>query len=383
MTTTEVLIHKTAAIQKRYLDIETKMGERFNLFSLLRIEKAETQHSRIIAEFLNPKGSHGQGAIYLKAFVETFNLKVEGIENAIVQTEKYLGKINDLAGGRIDILIDNIEPKIIIENKIEHTDEPAQLKRYNSYYPNGIILYLTLDGKKPATQSYEGLKRLIKPIANWKPEEGNAKEFIFQISYKTELLEWLVACKNLSSGLPLIREFIEHYIITIKKLTNQTRNIFMEQEIEKLILSSEDSLNAALGIKAGIEKINRIIFKAWVKIREPRGELKEFHDNAGEFSTTRPTKDNIGSCDLGFKFKGEIVPGENPRLEIEINNDSYRIDSHIKNVEGKLKEHLDKLMSDFEIKSRSETLASEDQIIGYVKYRLTEFEKSLQKYVDS
>jgi len=380
LTTTEVLIHKTAAIQRRYLDIETKMGERFNLFSLLRIEKAETQHSRIIAEFLNPKGSHGQGAIYLKAFLETFNLKVEGFENAIVQTEKYLGKINDLAGGRIDILIDNIEPKIIIENKIEHTDEPAQLKRYNSYYLDGIILYLTLDGKKPAAQSYEGLERLPKQIGNWKPEEGNAKEFIFQISYKTELLEWLVACKNLSSSFPLIREFIEHYIITIKKLTNQTRNIFMEQEIEKLIMSSEDSLNAALGIKAGIEKINLIIFEAWVKILKPQGVLKEFHDNAGEFSTTRLTKNDKAFRDLGFKFKGEIVQGENPKMHLEFDNKRYKIDSWYSEVDGKLKDHLERLMSDFVKKNGSEILASEDQIIKYVTEILKEFKENLTNY---
>ena len=44
-------------------------GEQFNIFHACGVNHYETKHSAIIAEFLNPEGSHGQGDIYLKEFL--------------------------------------------------------------------------------------------------------------------------------------------------------------------------------------------------------------------------------------------------------------------------------------------------------------------------
>ena len=51
-------------------------GEQFNIFKVCGIDHYELQHSAIIAELLNPQGSHGQGALYLKLFMQVYGSKL-------------------------------------------------------------------------------------------------------------------------------------------------------------------------------------------------------------------------------------------------------------------------------------------------------------------
>ena len=51
---------------ERRQDLSYKNGESFNLISVMQMEWDETKtHSRILADLLNPNGSHGQGTIFL------------------------------------------------------------------------------------------------------------------------------------------------------------------------------------------------------------------------------------------------------------------------------------------------------------------------------
>ena len=48
-----------------------KNGDFFNIFSILKMETDEVKtHSAFLAELLNPKGSHGQGNIFIDEFVK-------------------------------------------------------------------------------------------------------------------------------------------------------------------------------------------------------------------------------------------------------------------------------------------------------------------------
>jgi len=63
----ESLLHKVKNIQYKYYEIAKLKGETFNLFNLLdrRTDEVKT-HSAMLAELLNPKGSHGVGELFLK-----------------------------------------------------------------------------------------------------------------------------------------------------------------------------------------------------------------------------------------------------------------------------------------------------------------------------
>ena len=96
-----LLLEKVGDVLK---DIKKQMSEGagFNVFSLCGVDHYETLHSKILAEFLNPKGSHGQGKLFLDLFCEILGrLGFEGSfsANVTVATE-VTGYIKDESVGR-------------------------------------------------------------------------------------------------------------------------------------------------------------------------------------------------------------------------------------------------------------------------------------------
>jgi hypothetical protein len=65
-----ILLERINSIYKRYDEIAKATGENFNIFQTLELETDEGSHSKIIAELLNPKGSHGRGSEFLELFME-------------------------------------------------------------------------------------------------------------------------------------------------------------------------------------------------------------------------------------------------------------------------------------------------------------------------
>ena len=84
-------------------------GEQFNIFKVCGIDHYELQHSKIIAELLNPQGSHGQGCLYLKLFLETYrsNLVMTDFDTRVfsVKREERTYDNDDNYNGRMDIFI--------------------------------------------------------------------------------------------------------------------------------------------------------------------------------------------------------------------------------------------------------------------------------------
>ena len=75
-----------------------------NIFKNLRL--SETQHSVVIGDLLNPKGSHGQGRIFLDLFFSHFSIPSEDNDNWFVTIESE----------RFDIRIHNKQKSKVIIN---------------------------------------------------------------------------------------------------------------------------------------------------------------------------------------------------------------------------------------------------------------------------
>lgn len=227
------LLQQVSTIQKKYDEIAKISGENFNIFSIMRAESDEVRtHSRIIAEFLNPKGIHKQGSIYLKLFFEEIKeleiLKDDfDYHNAKIIVEEYLGAINNeySEGGFIDIVIKDAKNQVVIENKIYAKDQKGQLLRYKKNYPNCKLIYLTLEGKTPCQSSYK--------IENGK--ELNLEKDIILVSYRDQIKKWIEKCHEKAQALPMIRETLIQYLNLIKKLTNQTTNNLKTMEILEIL----------------------------------------------------------------------------------------------------------------------------------------------------
>jgi hypothetical protein len=241
----KILLKEVSSINRKYDTIAELSGDNFNIFKILDVEtREEKTHSAIIAELLNPIGSHGKKATFLDLFLQTCCSKnfTLNSNNATVTVEKSTGFINEdyTEGGRIDILIESEGKAIIIENKIYAVDQENQLLRYANY------------GKQQYNDKYE-----LIYLTLWKedPSEislGNKKFAYSKLSYRENILEWLQLCHKEAFDFPMLREAIKQYINLVKSLTNQTMNDNMNNEIVNSILESEDNLKAAISISSGL-----------------------------------------------------------------------------------------------------------------------------------
>ena len=227
---TEVLI-KT----RKYEEVLDTTCGRFNMFKMCGVNHYENTHSKILAEFLNPKGSHSLQSKFLESFIETigddFTIEHFNCKEATVKTE------HSIVDGRIDILItDNQKKAIIIENKVYAPDQKEKIIRYDNYakeYGNGNyqILYLTLFGQPASVQSSRGV--------TYTP-----------ISYKAHIIEWMEKCLSLSVRFPMVRETINQYINHLKSLTNQNMNREMIQ-----LLGKPENIESVFIINESIDQV--------------------------------------------------------------------------------------------------------------------------------
>lgn len=278
------LLHKVDLIVEKTQTSElekARRGEYFNIFRVCSVDHYEVTHSSVIAEFLNPKGSHGQGVLFLEAFLKelqgyygSFNeFKLDEVK---VETEKVVKK------GRLDILISNKSGQgIIIENKIYASDQENQLIRYNdfakNYFNNYTILYLSLDGRDADAKNSKDVE-------------------YYPISYSSFIIDWLNRCRILSIDKPLIRETINQYIYHIKCLT-QRNNMELNDDLLDLLIENEKS---TLQIIGSHDKLRNRIFEKTIssKLKEIAEQLNMSFEPDDKFISK--------GCYTGFRFKSDI-----------------------------------------------------------------------------
>lgn len=254
----KLLLNQVNLINNTYQKLAKITGENFNIFRILDLHTKEVRlHSAFIAELLDTRGTHGLGNVFLKEFVKlirsrksnlVFDFTIDDTVNVVV--EKWLGYKSETNGGYIDILLtDKYDRNIIIENKIFAGDQENQLLRYHNYKQHAVIVYLTLDGRKPSKYSTSDSESITNKI--------------ICISYKTDILQWLEISKQYAVNYPTIRETITQYILNLKHLTDQTMYNEQKKEIIDLILRSKEFISSAelindLWNAAKIDLINSI-----------------------------------------------------------------------------------------------------------------------------
>ncbi|WP_448646554.1 PD-(D/E)XK nuclease family protein [Pseudomonas mohnii] len=90
---TQSLLERAGYLVKESQANLAATGETFNIFAITKIERAEVAtHSAMIAELLNPRGSHGKGPVFLAHFLSTIELEHESsLDNAQVRKEQTFG----------------------------------------------------------------------------------------------------------------------------------------------------------------------------------------------------------------------------------------------------------------------------------------------------
>ena len=97
----------------------------YNIFSVLSIETKEVLICRVIGDFLNPRGQHGENSkflsLFLKEIPELQHIACEQLDQAIVTTEYVIDE-----NRRIDIVIEIGGYFVPVEVKIFAGEQKAQ-----------------------------------------------------------------------------------------------------------------------------------------------------------------------------------------------------------------------------------------------------------------
>lgn len=190
--------------------------EDFNVFSILGLERNENRtHSNFLAYLLNPKSNHKKGSKFLDYFLRRVDLDLFDIDSVKISIEKHIGFINrdDKTGGRIDLYLEDKNKNVlVIENKLFAKDQEQQIERYYNFCKENVkesssceVLYLNLWGAQPNKDSIGKLMQ--------------SRDFRV-ISYKYDIVPWLIDCENIASDNPVLLHTIRQYKFLICKLTN-------------------------------------------------------------------------------------------------------------------------------------------------------------------
>lgn len=206
----------------------------FNLFDYLRDD--ELGLSACLAGLLDPKGKHGQGTVFLNAFLETVGKKATWAKSS----ESCRVRIEVEANGRLDIYLEFLEGLIGIENKPWAGDQPGQLSRYaihlkKAVYPTNNWLLLFFCDREPSKQS-------MTPSI-----EGAC----FDWCNYAEIVSWLDLCAGRAKALT-VRVFIEELAKFIRTKVSGKLDMSDTNETCDSILKSKTSFGAAMQISKAI-----------------------------------------------------------------------------------------------------------------------------------
>ena len=270
---TETILTDVGHLIKTHNQSSNLNGESFNIFNILRARRKEVNtHSRFIYELLNPNGSHGEGAIFSSLLVKVLCPDLSHCPDP--DDVRREDKTSD--GKRIDFTIRSTGNYIIgIEMKVDAADQKKQLFDYNEEllrrkgaHESHRLIYLTLDGKAASERSLGG------------------KDIDYQqVSFKSEIIDWLEMCIQQTKKSELIAA-IRQYIRLIESIIGVSRTL--SKEISKTIIVSKDSFDASLAIESAL-----IQSKAELQIRfwdEVVKQLEKSGDTVTWFRTKKRKK---------------------------------------------------------------------------------------------
>ena len=179
----------------------------FNLFRVLHLEaREELVHTPFLADLLDPQGAHGQGFLFLHAFIDALSAAHSGFPAPVeelaahawfVETNRYIG------GGGPDIVLTcpGLSYLLVLENKVYADEETGQLARYAAWmesqreiYPSQALLFLTPTGD---------------------PSETAGGAAYYPVSYRREIVGMLKAALP-EIAAPHLRETIRQYLDVIQ-----------------------------------------------------------------------------------------------------------------------------------------------------------------------
>lgn len=320
------LLAEVSVIVKKNEDFQLRTGSAFNVFRVCGVDHYETRHSEILAALLDPSGAHGLGLEFLRSFLVDVAREsdCDVTQSATVRTEVSVDSGESVSAShdsRIDILIEDPVSKlcVAIENKIFAAEQPKQLERYRSWLERErggfrrVLLFLTLDGKRPETDSEQSGSGVRLQCSSW----------------RNDVVPWLHSCARLAFDRPFVRESLLQYANLINLISGEsTMNDEQKREIVETATASASSLRGAVELfKQEAAIFNRVAVKIAMDLkerlssdgewsfadvcREPYWQKESFirlrHVKSGVCVRIAPERQYLGDFFLGFDDAGSAA----------------------------------------------------------------------------
>jgi hypothetical protein len=106
--TTALLLTHVSELAERFEEQYRKTGMKYNIFKIAGISEREVIMCRVLADFLNPKGLHYRGGVYLKLFVDmVIRPLAENAGGLDLSKAKVVTEYSINENRRIDIVIED------------------------------------------------------------------------------------------------------------------------------------------------------------------------------------------------------------------------------------------------------------------------------------
>jgi hypothetical protein len=229
-----LLLERAAETQRRFKEQYRLTGSQFNIFTITGAQNREVQMCRVLANLLDPKGSHCQGSLYLKSFWETVSPRLPDVLHSLdcdaarVFTERVID-----GNRRIDIVIADGRIFVPIEVKTRLGVQEKDVSAYAAFArkkSGGVpvpVLCLTPDGSAP--------------------RDAKKGEYV-PLSFSEALLPWLKKCPDTPETALPVREIVKQLVGAVETLCNTSEDAEMD-DIFKQITKDDESIQAALAIR--------------------------------------------------------------------------------------------------------------------------------------
>lgn len=301
-----------------------KRALEFNIFHTLHANDKEVMMCRMLYEFLNPKGSHGRGAEYLRCFLENIleldDIAVDEPGQAKVFREYVIGDTDR----RIDIYIDTPYRAIPVEVKIYAKEQNNQCLDYYAYAAEENrkkwtkrkwrMAYLTQYGTMPSPYSTGNDKNCIDSIK--------------AISWSVHILDWMKRIRQSQESNANVNEVITQYIGAIEEFTNQKKGLVYKKMENTGLLDGRENMKAAQAISEGFTIRKRQLMKELFHAVQERVKKEVFPGGKADKISLDPWNEQQDSIHTFYQSQKSTYPGLNylmKEFSVQGREENYQI----------------------------------------------------------
>lgn len=251
--------------QKARKRFQARLAPDFGLLDYLR--EGEMALSEYLALLLDPQGSHGQGDLYLREFVQLDAIRqhADWLESMLQPPLQVCTEFALPGGRRMDIYLHCARFGLAIENKPWAADQDLQLHDYACYldqrYRSGqwLLIYLCNDDISEQSLPANTNERLTSRV--------------IQLTFY-QLAAWLEDCA-LRTQAPAVKVFVEAMARFVRERINGEMVMGSGEELAELVLGSEKHVRSAFLIAQQMQALKQQLLKEFIEhIRNELADLQ-------------------------------------------------------------------------------------------------------------